>query len=90
MDFKVSILCKDCDCSFELTKTSTVQTEPIACPNCFQPISPSDCKALRQSISSLVDFPSFFQGLTLSDGQVRNGYKITVLFCHPTENKSCP
>lgn len=27
MDFKVSILCKDCDCSFELTKTSAVQLD---------------------------------------------------------------
>lgn len=85
MDFVVLVTCNDCGCSFELNGTSASKTAPISCPNCFQPIDNANCNSLRKSISSLSEFPTSINGVTLSDGRVCNGYKIAVVTNRPIE-----
>ena len=61
MDFKISVYCQRCECSFELRPKEFKECADMECPNCGQAF-PSDVYAkLKTGVIALGNVPEFLE-----------------------------
>ena len=77
MDFKVSITCKDCGCTFELRGTHISAADSLNCPNCFHKFPQDVFENLKIGIVHLSHVPN---KVSLDEGYswINEGFELAV------------
>lgn len=57
MDCFITVNCRACDCSFELTASRYSDRENLVCPNCAQRFPKEDFEKLRLALTALNTLP---------------------------------
>lgn len=70
MDFKVTIKCNRCSCSFELQGSHIKECQKLECPNCRQQVPKEIFEKLKAGIVNLEEVPDSISkdGWGLDDG----------------------